>query len=153
MLAFTLLCFSGWPFYFFGGSFMLNSKFSHIHPTWFNDQNWSSQYKKIDRTYQHVTTLYQLKLLGHGRNTLKFHQIPASSDYYKFSFFPRTVRHWNSLPASVAEAPSLVAFKWELLFVSINYPAMQVHSSNILKLCCRGLCMPWYPQEGSLVEG
>ena len=37
-----------------------------------------------------------------------------SSDQFKFSFFPRTIIHWNSLPASVAEAPSLAQFKKEL---------------------------------------
>ena len=37
-----------------------------------------------------------------------------SSDQFKFSFFPRTIMHWNSLPASVAEAPSLAQFKKEL---------------------------------------
>ena len=37
-----------------------------------------------------------------------------SSDQFKFGFFPRTIIHWNSLPASVAEAPSLAQFKKEL---------------------------------------
>ena len=46
-------------------------------------------------------------------------QIPVSSDYYKFSFFPRTICRLNSLPANVAEAPSLVSFKRELLSLSI----------------------------------
>ena len=54
-----------------------------------------------------------------SQHSLKFRQIPTSSDYYKFSFFPRSVCHWNSLPANVAEAPSLVSFKRELSSVSI----------------------------------
>ena len=33
-----------------------------------------------------------------SQHSLKFRQIPASSDYSKFSFFPCTVRHWTSLP-------------------------------------------------------
>jgi len=37
-----------------------------------------------------------------------------SSDQFKFSFFPRTIIHWNSLPTSVAEVPSLAQFKSEL---------------------------------------
>ena len=49
-----------------------------------------------------------------SQHSLKFLQIPVSSDYYKFSFF-----RWNSLPAHVAEAPSLVSFKRELLSLSI----------------------------------
>ena len=44
----------------------------------------------------------------------KFRQIQTSSEYYKNSFFPRTVRHWNSNPASVVDSPSLVSFKGEL---------------------------------------
>lgn len=49
----------------------------------------------------------------------KFRHFAPSTDYYKFSFFPRTVSLWNSLPASVAEAPDLVSFKRELATVSI----------------------------------
>ena len=52
---------------------------------------------------------------GHTRtrsnHKYKFRQISASKDYFKFSFFPRTIPIWNSLPAPVAEAPSLVQFK------------------------------------------
>ena len=45
------------------------------------------------------------------RHSHKFRQIPASSDYYLNNFFPKTVRLWNSLPATVADASSLVLFK------------------------------------------
>ena len=48
----------------------------------------------------------------------KFLQIPASSDFYLNSFFPKTVRLWNSLSATVAGAPSLVLFKRELSILS-----------------------------------
>jgi hypothetical protein len=41
----------------------------------------------------------------------KFHLPSTSTSYYKNSFFPRTATTWNSLPASVAEAPDLVSFK------------------------------------------
>ena len=54
-----------------------------------------------------------------SQHSLKFLQIPVSSDYYKFSFFPRTISRSNSLPANVAEAPGLVSFKRELLSLSI----------------------------------
>ena len=49
-----------------------------------------------------------------SHHSLKFQLIPTSSDYYKLSFFPKTVCLWNSLPAAVAEAPALVPFKREL---------------------------------------
>ena len=45
-----------------------------------------------------------------SQRSLKLRQIPTSSDYYKFIFFTLSVCHWNSLPANVAEAPSLVSF-------------------------------------------
>ena len=88
-----------------------------------------------------MTTLYQLQP-GHGRDIL-----------------------WIFIR-------SHLAFSWELSVIGIPYqpvwlklsiwypsngsspvcqfklssPAMQVHSRDILKLCCRGLCGPWYPQ-------
>ena len=53
-----------------------------------------------------------------SNHSLKYRQIPTSSDYYKHSFLPQTVRLWNSLQATVAEAPGLVPFKRELSKVS-----------------------------------
>ena len=53
-----------------------------------------------------------------SRHSLKYRQIPTSSDYYKRSFFPQTVRLWNSRAATMAEAPNLVPFKRELSKVS-----------------------------------
>ena len=60
----------------------------------------------------------QYLIPGHSRtrsnHKYKFRQISTSKDYFKFSFFPRTIPVWNSLPASVAEASSLVQFKERL---------------------------------------
>ena len=40
------------------------------------------------------------------------YEIPfAQTDYYKNSFFPRTIRDWNALPAEAVEASSLKAFR------------------------------------------
>ena len=44
-------------------------------------------------------------------HSMKFRQFSSSSDYFKFSFFPHSVTHWNTLPATVAESPDLVSFK------------------------------------------
>ena len=44
-------------------------------------------------------------------HTKKFRQFSPSTDCFKFSFFPRIIPLWNSLPAVTAEAPSLVSFK------------------------------------------
>ena len=43
----------------------------------------------------------------------KVRQIPATYYYYLNSFFPKTVRLWNSLPVSFADVPSLVFSKRE----------------------------------------
>ena len=47
-------------------------------------------------------------------HTKKLRQISSRTDAYKYSFSPRTIPFWNSLPASIAEAPDLVTFKREL---------------------------------------
>ena len=41
----------------------------------------------------------------------KFRRFSPSTKCFKSTFYPRTVPLWNSLPATVAEAPSLVPFK------------------------------------------
>ena len=44
----------------------------------------------------------------------KFNQLSSSTDTYKYSFITLTIPTWNRLPATIAEAPSLVSFKREL---------------------------------------
>ena len=41
----------------------------------------------------------------------KFRHFSPSTDSFKYSFFPRTIPLWNSLPATVAEDPSLASFR------------------------------------------
>ena len=41
----------------------------------------------------------------------RYRRFSPSTDSFKYSFFPRTVPLWNSLPAVIAEAPFLVSFK------------------------------------------
>ena len=50
----------------------------------------------------------------------KFRQISTSTDSFKYSFFPRTIPLWNSLPASMAEAPSLASFRKGLPTLSLK---------------------------------
>ena len=40
-----------------------------------------------------------------NQHPLTYRHIQAKTDYYKFSFFPRTVVHWNALPAEVVSLP------------------------------------------------
>ena len=45
----------------------------------------------------------------------RYIQDKATKNTYFYSFFPRTIRHWNSLPAEIAELNSFELFKSELL--------------------------------------
>ena len=51
---------------------------------------------------------------------LKYNIPAASMEAYKFSFYPRSIRLWNQLPATAVSAPSVAAFKEAAL------PAIQV---------------------------
>ena len=44
-------------------------------------------------------------------HSLHYHPIYTNRDYYKFSFFPRTVVFWNHLPNSIVNIKDLDAFK------------------------------------------
>ena len=44
-------------------------------------------------------------------HSLAFRLIDTHSDYYKYSFFPRTVFHWNSLPPDIPTLPTIDRFK------------------------------------------
>jgi hypothetical protein len=51
--------------------------------------------------------------------TNSFHIQTICTDSLKHSFFPATIKLWNSLPASTAEAPDLTSFKRELSLLNI----------------------------------
>ena len=40
--------------------------------------------------------------------------VSSSTNYHKFSFFPRTIKEWNSLPQSMVESPYWVSYKARL---------------------------------------
>ncbi|KAK2190236.1 hypothetical protein NP493_85g01023 [Ridgeia piscesae] len=40
----------------------------------------------------------------------KYRQISTSHNYYKYSFFPRTITQWNRLPSNIFTHNSLDAF-------------------------------------------
>ena len=46
-----------------------------------------------------------------SQDRLTFLKPHTQTNYFKFSFFPRTVHQWNHLPMSVVTAPSIVSFK------------------------------------------
>ena len=41
---------------------------------------------------------------------LAYWQIPTLKDYYKFTFFPRTIVHWNALPFYIPVLPVVAQF-------------------------------------------
>jgi hypothetical protein len=60
------------------------------------------------RPEDHLTPVSRI---GRKMNSLSFAIPCSSSDYHKFSFFPRTVRQWNPLPECLVSSPSLEVFK------------------------------------------
>ena len=52
--------------------------------------------------------------LSHSRirrsHDIKFNHLPARTDFFKFSFFPRTIPIWNSLPQAIDHAASPASF-------------------------------------------
>jgi hypothetical protein len=49
-----------------------------------------------------------------SQHASKFRQYSVRTNVLKFSFFPRTIPTWNTLPATVAESPSLASFRREM---------------------------------------
>ena len=62
---------------------------------------------------------------------LAYRQIPTLRDYYKYSFFSRTIIHWNDLHTSLTHLGTvqygclsggpLIPVKTSILFLSLNY--------------------------------
>ena len=46
-----------------------------------------------------------------SNHSKKMQQYHTRSDVFKYSFFPKTTRNRNQLPATIAENPDLVSFK------------------------------------------
>ena len=67
----------------------------------------------------------------------KFRQFSPSTDSFKYSFFPCTVPLWNSLPAAIAEAPSLVSCKEGLSTFSLEQVRCLLTFQGG-ELCCQG---------------
>jgi len=57
---------------------------------------------------QHLSTATTRSRRTHKNSYM---QPSTSTTYHQFSFFPRTIKTWNSLPSTIAESPDLVSFK------------------------------------------
>jgi hypothetical protein len=55
----------------------------------------------------HLTPVSKLSRHSHP---LSYRTITATTDYYKYSFFPRSVFHWNQLPAHIPSLPTVEQF-------------------------------------------
>ena len=53
---------------------------------------------------------------------LCFRQIPTSTDYYKYSFYPLAIVQWNRLPSNIALLPSLESFRQAVSSVPHSMP-------------------------------
>ena len=48
--------------------------------------------------------------LSRHKHPLSYTQIPTLKDYYRFTFFRRSIIHWNALPAHIPVLPTLAQF-------------------------------------------
>ena len=49
-----------------------------------------------------------------GSHPFKYRALTTTKDIFKFSYFPRTINEWNSLPEQIATLDSLDIFKANL---------------------------------------
>ena len=68
-------------------------------------------YKIINNQVTMDPNTYLNKSDTRTRGEQKYKQIATSKNIYKYSFFPRTIRSWNYLPAAVAQATDLDSFR------------------------------------------
>ena len=89
------------------------------------DLNWSTLQSRRQQArlvlfykivYNHVDINPLHYLTPYNRHTRHHHHMayqipPSTADYHKFSFFPRTVVLWNTLPTYVVSADTIPGFK------------------------------------------
>ena len=70
----------------------------------------------------------------------------ATRDYYKYSFYPRTISEWNNLPREIVFCSSLAAFK-NAFFNIFNWPFWFLFYLFIFLERCKMLSIEWktYP--------
>ena len=81
-------------------------------------------------TYDHVAIPESLYLVRNTRASrhipsLAYRQIQTLKDYYRFTFFPRTIIHWNALPANIRTLPTLAQFSSAVCWVIHVSPKYQ----------------------------
>ena len=76
------------------------------------DNRLSLFYKAVNNMVEIPTDNILIPLTRRSRHNhpLSYRLISATTDYYKFSFFPRTIFHWNSLPPDIPSLTSVEQF-------------------------------------------
>ena len=67
----------------------------------------------------YLTPMTRFTRLDHS---LGYRLFTATKDYYKFSYFPRSVYHWNRLPSNVALLPTLEQFNVAVCSIEHDSP-------------------------------
>ena len=91
-------------------------------------------------------SLYLVQNTRASRHTpsLAYRQIQTLKDNYRFTFFPRTIIHWNDLPAKIRTLPTLAQFSsavCQVIHVSPKYQPL-VLSKRTLLLALYKLILP-----------
>ena len=55
-------------------------------------------------------------------HTIAYRQITTLKDFYKCTFFPRTIIHWNALPHHIPTLPTLAQFSTAVCQVAHSTP-------------------------------
>ena len=84
-------------------------------------------YKIINNQVTIDPNTYLNKSETRTRGENKYKQIATSKNIYKYSFYPRTIKSWNYLPAAVARAPDLDSFRSGL--EGIQFPPASCNST------------------------
>ena len=66
---------------------------------------------RIQNGSVNVTTDYIQPNDTRTRGSQHLHQLQATKDIYKYSFYPRTISDWNRLPTSVTDVQTLQEFR------------------------------------------
>jgi len=78
---------------------------------------------RLSMAYKIVNGLVAVPLgcyLNLQRNNLHLQNIIARTNYYRFSYFPRTVCDWNLLPREILQSKSMAIFRNNI--VTLTHP-------------------------------
>ena len=79
------------------------------------DLNWSTlqHHREVSRLKTFHNVIYNTSCSPQNATLFRDHYLchtPPRTSFYKYSYFPRTVRDWNNLPIQTIESSSLQLF-------------------------------------------